>query len=111
MKRVVTIASNTTIAPEVHLLDFALPPDEVLRFVPGQFVTFYVLKETKTLTRSYSIASEPDQTGRFELIVKRVDDGYVSTLLCRLTPGQRMTMLGPLGKFLLRDPGGRTVVF
>lgn len=111
MKREVTVESRVLVAPEVYRMTLSLPPGETIEFEPGEFVTFFVPKGTKTITRSYSIASEPEEKDRFELLVKRVEGGYVSNFLCQLSPGERLTMLGPLGKFLLRAPGDRTVVF
>ncbi|MGI0054556.1 MAG: ferredoxin--NADP reductase [Thermoplasmata archaeon] len=110
-KRQVRVEQNTLVAPEVHRLSIALPPGETLDFEPGEFVTFYVPKGPVTVTRSYSIASDPQERERFDLLVKRVEDGYVSTFLCARSPGDELTVLGPLGKFLLRDPGARSVVF
>lgn len=110
-KRTVTLEANDVVAPEVHRLMFGLPKGDQLTFEPGEFVTFYVPKGHATITRSYSIASDPSETARFELLVKRVEGGFVSTLLCGMSPGQELRMLGPLGKFTLRDPGDRTIIF
>ncbi len=82
-----------------------------MRFLPGQFVTFYVPRNGATITRSYSIASEPDTADRFRLCVKRVEGGFVSSYLCEQSVGKELNVIGPLGRFLLRDPGDRTVIF
>ena len=110
-KREVSVARNVVVAPDVHRLTFRPPPGENIEFRPGEFVTFYFPKGPVRITRSYSIASDPEQKDQFELLVKRVEGGYASNVLARLSPGDRLLMLGPLGKFLLRDPEDRTVVF
>ncbi len=110
-KRAVTLANNDPVAPDVSLLHFSLTPGDAMRFLPGQFVTFYVTRNGATVTRSYSITSSADLTDRFDLVIKRVDGGYVSSYLCALPPGQELRMIGPLGRFLLTDPRDRTVLF
>jgi ferredoxin-NADP reductase len=110
-KRTVTLAQRRSIAPSIYVLGMSVDAGDALRFEPGQFVTFYVPKDGVTVTRSYSISSSPERTDRFDLLVKQVDGGYVSTLLCERPEGERLNTIGPLGRFLLRDPGGRPVVF
>lgn len=110
-KRIVTLAQRRPVAPSVFQLGMSLDSGDALRFEPGQFVTFYVPKDGVTVTRSYSIGSSPDATDRFDLLIKQVDGGYVSTFLCERPEGERLNAIGPLGRFLLRDPQGRTVVF
>ncbi len=110
-KRSARLVTAAAIAPDVYGLSFELPPGDLMQFDAGQFVTFYVPKDSATITRSYSICSTPEQTKGFELCVKRVEGGFVSTLLCAERPGAELKMIGPLGKFVLRDPGDRAVVF
>jgi CDP-4-dehydro-6-deoxyglucose reductase len=110
-KRVVSVAAIELVAPWVDILHMKLAEGDQMRFDPGQFVTFYVDKNGTTVTRSYSIASSPDLLDRFDLLVKKVDGGYVSTYLTSLHGGEQLRMIGPLGRFLLRDPGNRPVVF
>ncbi len=110
-KRSAHLATTAAIAPEVYALSFELLAGDAMQFDAGQFVTFYVPKDSATITRSYSICSSPERTDGFELCIKRVEGGFVSTLLCSEGPGAELKMIGPLGKFLLRDPGDRAVVF
>jgi ferredoxin-NADP reductase len=49
-------------------------------------------------SRSYSIASPPDETGEIELTVERLDDGEVSTFLHdELLVGDDIEVRGPIG--------------
>lgn len=111
-RRQLTLASNTEIAPSIHVLTFDLPPGDSLEFVPGQYVTFYLEREGKTLPRSYSIYSSADQHDRVAHLIKKVPQGFGSPFLCGLSPLLRPTVnvLAPLGKFVLHDPGARAVV-
>lgn len=112
-RREVSLLSNEVVAPSIHILTFALAPTDPLEFAPGQYVTFFLSREGKRLTRAYSIFSPPADPHRFRLLVKKVDGGFGSTFLCSLSPAanSRLPVLAPLGKFLLSDPGERGVVF
>ncbi len=110
-KRTVRVTANRPLAPSVYLLGLALPPGDALRFDPGQFVTFYVPKNGAVVTRSYSICSSPSRIDEFELCIKHVEDGFVSTYLSARRAGDPLNLVGPLGRFLLRDPGDRPVAF
>lgn len=110
-KRTVRLAGVEAVAPETFALHIALPAGDAMHFDPGQFVTFYVAKNGATVTRSYSVMSTPDVADRFDLVVKRVEGGYVSNWLCSRPAGEELRMVGPLGKFLLREPGERSVLF
>ncbi len=111
-KRQLTLVANEVVGPSIHILTFALDAGDTLEFVPGQYATFYLPKNGKTLTRSYSIFSSADLHDRLSFLIKEVPGGFGSGLLCGLSPADRPSLpaLVPLGKFLLQDPGDRTVV-
>jgi CDP-4-dehydro-6-deoxyglucose reductase len=60
--------------------------------------------EGREVTRAYSIASAPDGV-RFELCLNRVKEGVFSPWLFSMRPGDTVDMRGPLGYFVLRNPG------
>ncbi len=66
-----------------------------MTFLPGQWVST-LLDDMK---RSYSLASAPSDTPRFEIAVTRVKDGPGSTLLHALEPGAILPFIGPQGFF------------
>ena len=111
-RRPVTLLENVKVGPGIHVLTFGLPPQDSLQFIPGQFVTFYLPRDGKSLTRSYSIYSSADRHDGFSLLIKRVPGGFGSNLLCDLAVSEHrsLTALAPLGRFLLRDPQDRSVV-
>lgn len=78
---------------------FRLALSEPVRHVPGQH---YVLRLTApdgyTASRSYSVASAPDDSGCVELTVERLTDGEVSSFLHEVArPGDELELRGPIG--------------
>lgn len=105
------LVENRLVAAEVNHLIFDVPPKDRFSFTPGQYVTFYLPRNGRNITKSYSIASHPGDGTGFELLVKRVQKGYVSNLLCDAQPEAEFSTLAPLGKYAVHDPEGRSVVF
>ena len=85
----------------------------LLPFKAGQFVMLHVLdqKTGKIEKRPYSIASPPQLKGAVELCLNRVEGGFMSNYLCDLKGGEGLTVDGPYGKFLVKEPIERGVLF
>jgi len=85
---------------------FELEEKTAFNFIPGQFVTLDLPiseKRTKRL-RSYSIASSPDNTNCFELIIVHLEGGAgTSYLFEEGRVGFEITLRGPLGTFVLPE--------
>jgi len=111
-RRDAILLSNEIVGPALHVLTFEWPDADPVDFVPGQYVTFYLQRQGKQITRSYSFFSSPTVRDRFSLLVKKLPLGFGSTLLCELSPRAKtaLTTLAPLGKFVVQDPGSRAVV-
>jgi CDP-4-dehydro-6-deoxyglucose reductase, E3 len=111
-KREVFLESNRVIGPSMHVLTFRTAPDDTFEFVPGQYITFFLSRAGKSITRSYSFFSSAGKVGPFDLLIKQVPGGFGSTFLCGLSPAShpKLKALAPLGRFLLKDPEHRTVV-
>jgi CDP-4-dehydro-6-deoxyglucose reductase len=79
---------------------------EPFYFKPGQFVTLDLPiheKKNKRL-RSYSIASAPDTTNLFELVIVLVDDGLgTNHLFKNVQVGDELTFRGPVGVFVMPE--------
>src|SRR5579884_1380889 len=97
------------LCPEIRHFVFEVAGAEKLDFKPGQFVSFTEVLHDKKVTRAYSIASPPDGN-RFELCLNRVQEGMFSPWLFAMKPGDEVEMKGPLGYFVVRNPG-RDVIF
>ncbi len=94
--RVLAVRDET---PRARTLRLALP--EPRRHVAGQH---YVLRLTApdgyTASRSYSVASAPDDTGEIELTIERLDGGEVSEFVHDVVvPGDELAVRGPIGGF------------
>lgn len=75
-------------------------------FKPGQFVTLDLpIHEQKNKRwRSYSIASAPDGTNVFELVIVLLNGGAgTEYLFNQVTVGSELTLRGPQGKFILPE--------
>ncbi|HAE14020.1 MAG: oxidoreductase [Chitinophagales bacterium] len=75
-------------------------------FRPGQFVTLDLPihdKQSKRM-RSYSVASWPDGSNTFELVIVLMEGGAGTTYLFKEgKPGMEIPFRGPLGHFCLPD--------
>lgn len=97
------VASARMLSPLVR--EIVLERDTPLAFDAGQWVSFVLpLPEgdAPELRRSYSIASAPNGTGRFEIAITRVD-GPGSTYLHSTPIGAELSVVGPQG-FFTRAP-------
>lgn len=80
---------------------------EAFDFKPGQFVTLDlpIHEKPNKRWRSYSIASWPDGTNVFELVIVLVEDGLGTPYLFnQVKVGSELTLRGPQGVFILPDP-------
>ncbi len=81
-------------------------------FEPGQFITFDLPISDKPARRmrSYSIASWPDGTNSFELVISLQKEGAGTTYLFdEVREGSILSLRGPQGHFKLPDPLDRDV--
>lgn len=83
-----------------------VPEVTTFDFKPGQFVTLDLpIHEQKNKRwRSYSIASSPDNTNVFELVIVLLEGGLGTTYLFNdISIGSELLLRGPQGKFTLPD--------
>ena len=78
------------------------PPS--VEFKAGQFIILNVPHQGKTVKRAYSIASPPHEPNAIELCVQHVEGGIASTYFWGLKEGQTVSVSGPHGTFLLKEP-------
>ena len=87
-----------------------LRPTVPLPFRPGQFLSCQLPIAGDTCIRPYSLASDPEEPGRLELLLDRVPGGPGSDYLFGLAPGATLRFTGPWGTFVLdRAPAAPTV--
>ncbi len=99
-----TILTNITEwTPQVKAFDFQLLNGASLDFLAGQFVMANVLRVGKMVRKPYSIASPPSQKDSLQLIITRVEGGFVSNYFHNMKVGDHLPMDGPYGKFTVKD--------
>lgn len=81
-------------------------------FKAGQFVMIDLPIDSKITYRSYSIASAPDGTNEFELLIVLNPDGKGTPYLWEnIVVGSIVKVAGPVGKFTLPEELDREVCF
>ncbi|MEO7523487.1 MAG: FAD-dependent oxidoreductase [Ferruginibacter sp.] len=85
---------------------FEVPELSSFDFKPGQFVTFDlpIHEKPNKRWRSYSIASWPDGTNVFELVIVLDKKGAGTPFLFHVKIGDELSFRGPQGVFNLREP-------
>jgi ferredoxin-NADP reductase/ferredoxin len=104
--RVADIIEETPTAKTFRLVaeDRYLPP-----FLAGQYIALSLEMGPVRTSRPYSISSPPNQTGYYDLTVRRVAPGLVSNyLMDQVQRGDRLEGSGPAGHFyhnpIFHDP-------
>ncbi|MCW3073300.1 MAG: FAD-dependent oxidoreductase [Flaviaesturariibacter sp.] len=91
-----------------------VPEIESFDFVPGQFVTLDlpIHEKPNKRWRSYSIASWPDGTNTFELLIVILEGGLGTTYLFNeIFEGSELTLRGPQGVFTLPQELSKDLYF
>ncbi len=92
----VRIAAKRLLSEDISWFLLASEP---FSFIPGQYVSLRFPGETRF--HAFSIASSPEEQGRFELIVKRVHE--FTAKLFAAPEGSELECMGPLGRFLQEE--------
>lgn len=111
----VRLASSRVISPSVRSLVFERLDGAPMAFRPGQWVNLLSSLGSPSGTvddkRSYSIASAPDGSPRFELVVTLVETGRFSPVLHAMPVDTELTCVGPEGLFTRAADDERPAVF
>lgn len=73
-------------------------------FRPGQFAMVHIPGQEKVHKKPYSINSAPYETGYLDLCVKFVEGGLATKWFWERKEGEKMTIGGPYGNFLMKEP-------
>ena len=93
---------------------FEAPLYEELKYAPGQLVNLFLKEDSEAIphVRSYSIASYPDGSNTFELIITDQPGGKMSDFLFRnAKEGTEIGYKGPMGVFTLPEKIDRELFF
>src|SRR5260370_11107318 len=95
------LLSARFLPPNARELVFARIDGRQMSFEPGQWVNTILpmAPDNARAKRSYSIASNPDGSPRFEIAVTHVIGGAASTWLHSIVPGVVVPFTGPQGFF------------
>jgi ferredoxin-NADP reductase len=95
--RVSEIIEETASTKTLRLVseDHYLPP-----FLAGQYIALFLGIGNIRTSRPYSISSPPNQTGHYDITIRRVEGGLVSNyLLDEVERGDVLESSGPAGHF------------
>lgn len=102
--KVIRIENETT---DTRRFWIAVPDLQSFDFIPGQFVTLDlpIHEKPNKRWRSYSIASWPDGTNIFELVIVLDQQGAGTRYLFdEVVLGSELLLRGPQGVFILKEP-------
>ena len=102
--KIIRIGNET---PDTKRFWIEVPELPSFDFIPGQFVTLDlpIHEKSNKRWRSYSIASWPDGTNVFELVIVLDKKGAGTPYLFNdITVGSELTFRGPQGVFILKEP-------
>jgi ferredoxin-NADP reductase len=99
------------LSPNVRELVFERADAAPHAFDAGQWMSFVLPLATGEVRRSYSIASPPRGTPRFEIAVTRVQGGPGSSYLHELPIGTTLRAIGPQGFFTRAKGRGHPALF
>jgi len=94
-----TLSSARMLSPQVRELVFERVDGAPCEFEAGQWLNILVPSATGEIKRSYSIASAPSSSPRFEITLTLVEGGPGSTFLHAIKEGTELTFQGPQGFF------------
>ena len=98
------VVARHEIAPQIQRL--VVRPTQPLSFLPGQYVNITL---PSGVTRSYSPASQP-MARDVEFHIRVIDGGQVSSLVARLSIGDRIQLSGPFGDAFFRGDADRPLL-
>ena len=88
-------------AADTRSLFLSLTSGKHLRFVPGQFISITIPLIDETRSRPYSIASDPEERGPFEICFNRVEGGRGVAWMFERQVGDLIDFSGPFGAFTI----------
>lgn len=97
------VISSVSLTSDMKEIRFKLIEPETLLQRAGQYIQVECPSDDGPVYRAYSISSPPSEPGIVEIIVRLVPDGIGSTYLHNLSVGDRITLTGPYGEFILNE--------
>ena len=108
----VTDVVDETADTRSFVLDVPPALREMFTYVAGQFCTFRATIDGESVVRCYSMSSSPDTGEPLTTTVKRVPGGRMSNwMLDTVVTGDKLEVMRPTGRFVLRDRDTPIVAF
>jgi ferredoxin-NADP reductase len=98
-------------ASDTRSLFLSLTSGKHLRFVPGQFISITIPLSDETRSRPYSIASDPEDHGPFEICFNRVEGGRGVAWMFDRRVGDTLDFSGPFGTFTIDQAPAAELAF
>src|ERR1700688_717706 len=98
-------------AADTRSIFLSLTSGKHLRFVSGQFISITIPLGDETRSRPYSIASDPEDRGPFEICFNRVAGGRGVQWLFERRVGDTLDFSGPFGSFTIDQPPTAELAF
>ena len=110
---VATVRAVTPLAADTRLLHLQAPRSNRLRFLAGQSASLGAATADGDVQATYPIASCPCDDRNMHFHVGRDDGDPFATKVFSgaIRPGERVTIVGPEGRFVLGADPGRPLVF
>jgi Na+-transporting NADH:ubiquinone oxidoreductase subunit F len=106
------VERSTSVSPTVKIIRLRFKDGgRDFRFEAGQFISVRVEKDGSEIIKPYSMASPPSERGYIELLIKRVQEGFVSNYMHELEVGEELEIRGPAGLFVLDRPFVNDLIF
>jgi ferredoxin-NADP reductase len=109
------VTKITPIAKNTNQYTITLENKDPFDFLPGQFVTLNlpIHEKASKCLRSYSIASAPNGTNSFELIIVLANPstGGTDYIFDKISEGSSLILRGPVGVFTLPEIKDKNVIF
>jgi ring-1,2-phenylacetyl-CoA epoxidase subunit PaaE len=88
-------------------------PDMFFSYLPGQYITLAFELEGNSFRRAYSLCGSPSWGDPLQIIVKKEEDGQVSSFLCdELKEGDTLQVMPARGRFTIPfDPDNSRVFY
>jgi ferredoxin-NADP reductase len=96
---------------DTRSLFLSLTSGKHLRFVPGQFISITIPLDDETRSRPYSIASDPEDRGPFEICFNRVEGGRGVAWMFDRRVGDTLDFSGPFGSFTIDQTPAAELAF
>jgi ferredoxin-NADP reductase len=107
----VTVTQSTPVTPTIKIIRLDFKDDVQFSFEAGQLIYVTIDKDDGQGVKPYSIASPVYEKGFIELLIKRVDGGFVSNYMHNLKMGLQLRIKGPHGQFELSRPFSDRMLF